>query len=260
MSNTRTAGPKLRVFRIHWQTLTVLIRNWLPILACTTFVQGGWHILARGTTPQPLDLIQLMAISLGLQMFLINLILYDLNGNTLSLRDAYERALKALFLRNIDLLRLPILLATLLLSLVLVLNLQLIGFLPLADVETSTLGLVQGLGVLITWIVGPRLVLVMPIAVVERNGILRTFKRSLDLTRGKWFRIAGVFLVLGVVLGPTFTALVLWLDAFDSRTGEIDMELIPIWFSLPFDAVVSAYSAVLAVVLYYNLRPGTSAP
>jgi len=93
----------------------------------------------------------------------------------------------------------------------------------------------------------------IPIAVIERPGVVASLTRSISLTAGYRWQILGIYLLLIVIAIGVF--IVFWvvtfiISAISGTLGSIVEFVLNIGFSL----VATAYIACLAAVGYYSLR------
>lgn len=87
----------------------------------------------------------------------------------------------------------------------------------------------------------------IPVAVVERPGVIESLKRSADLTKGYRWSIFGIFIVIGIILIVISFVLSLVLLSVAGFT----VYSIGLWV---IQALFSAFSATAAAVGYYFLR------
>ncbi len=93
----------------------------------------------------------------------------------------------------------------------------------------------------------------VPVAVIERPGIIASLQRSITLTAGYRWHILGVFLLLFVIAIAIVVAIgivVAIISVISSGLGGIVSFLLNVGFSL----VITALAATLAAVGYYSLR------
>jgi hypothetical protein len=86
----------------------------------------------------------------------------------------------------------------------------------------------------------------VPACVVERLGPFRSMRRSASLTKGYRRRIFGLLLLLGTGSGIVSTVLTLALATLGFGASSAGL-----WIS---EALFAAYSAVVGVVVYHDLR------
>jgi len=112
-------------------------------------------------------------------------------------------------------------------------------------------GLAVGIGMILLIIPGiivaVMLWVAIPVAVVERPGVIESLKRSADLTKGQRWTIFGIVLVIGIILAVIGAILGGILVAAIGFTGLS----IALWV---LNAVFGAFSATTAAVGYYFLR------
>ncbi len=90
--------------------------------------------------------------------------------------------------------------------------------------------------------------------VIDRPGVLASFGRSIDYTRGNRWRVLGLLVILAVI---SIAASFIWTFVFSfagvavTEPTAIIFALIP---QLAFSAVMTAAWVVMATVVYYDLR------
>jgi hypothetical protein len=93
----------------------------------------------------------------------------------------------------------------------------------------------------------------VPVAVIERPGIVASLQRSVALTAGYRWHVLGVLLlliVITIVVGIAVGIVVAIISLISSGLGGVISFLLNIGFSL----VITALAATLAAVGYYHLR------
>jgi len=93
----------------------------------------------------------------------------------------------------------------------------------------------------------------VPVAVIERPGVVASLQRSIALTAGYRWHILGIFLLLFVIaiaIGIAVGIVVAIIGFISEGLGGIMSFLLNIGFSL----VITALAATLAAVGYYSLR------
>jgi hypothetical protein len=85
----------------------------------------------------------------------------------------------------------------------------------------------------------------VPVAVVERAGVVASLKRSADLTRGYRWRVFGILLVLALV-----NAFVEWIVLVPFNPGEMAHTIV----GFVVTAAFTAWGAVAMAVAYHDLR------
>jgi len=85
---------------------------------------------------------------------------------------------------------------------------------------------------------------IIPVAVVERPGIVAAFSRSAELTRGNRWRVFGIMLVVGAI-----TWVINLLAGFMSLFGNASAVSLASWIAAAATLVIG--SVVVAVVYYY---------
>jgi hypothetical protein len=112
-------------------------------------------------------------------------------------------------------------------------------------------GLITGIGYVLFVVPGViaavMLWVAIPVAVVERPGVVASLKRSADLTKGHRWTILGILIVIGIVLIVISMILSFVLLAAAGFT----VYSIGLWV---LQALFSAFSATAAAVGYYFLR------
>lgn len=112
-------------------------------------------------------------------------------------------------------------------------------------------GLITGIGFVLLVVPGViaavMLWVAIPVAVVERPGVVASLKRSADLTKGYRWTILGILIVIGIVLVVISMILSFVLLAAAGFT----VYSIGLWV---LQALFSAFSATAAAVGYYFLR------
>lgn len=112
-------------------------------------------------------------------------------------------------------------------------------------------GLIIGIGTVLLVvpgiIAGVMLWVAIPVAVVERPGVIDSLKRSADLTKGHRWTIFGILVVVGILLAIIMGILSVLLLS----TAGFTVYSIGLWV---FQALYSAFSATLGAVGYYFLR------
>lgn len=102
------------------------------------------------------------------------------------------------------------------------------------------------IGFLVLWVA-------VPVAVIERPGVIASLQRSIALTAGYRWHILGVFLLLFVIaiaIGIAVGIVVAIISWISSGLGGVVSFLLNVAFSL----VITALAATLAAVGYYSLR------
>ena len=89
--------------------------------------------------------------------------------------------------------------------------------------------------------------LAIPVAVVERPGVIESLKRSADLTKGYRGSIFGILIVIGIVL----IVITMILSFILLSAAGFTVYSIGLWV---IQALFSAFSATAAAVGYYYLR------
>lgn len=112
-------------------------------------------------------------------------------------------------------------------------------------------GLAVGVGTLLLIVPGIIIAVMLwvaiPVAVVERPGVIESLKRSADLTKGQRWTIFGIVIVIGIILavvGAILSAILVVAIGFTGLT-------ISLWI---LNAIFGAFSATAAAVGYYFLR------
>jgi hypothetical protein len=95
--------------------------------------------------------------------------------------------------------------------------------------------------------VGTMLFVSVPACVVERLGVFRSLGRSAELTKGHRWKIFGVWIAVLIVGGIAQSML----TAVGRSIGGVPLSLI---ISLVSGALLVAFNAILAVVIYHDLR------
>jgi|SRR5215468_11178645 len=112
-------------------------------------------------------------------------------------------------------------------------------------------GLITGIGLVLIVIPGiiaaVMLWVAIPVAVVERPGVVESLKRSADLTKGSRWTIFGILFVVGLVL----IIVTMILSFILLSAAGFTVYSIGVWI---LQAIFSAFSATLAAVGYYFLR------
>ena len=112
-------------------------------------------------------------------------------------------------------------------------------------------GLLVGIGTVLLIIPGiivaVMLWVAIPVAVVERPGVIESLKRSAELTKGQRWTIFGIVVVIGIILAVAGAILSAILVAAVGFTGFS----IGLWV---LNAIFGAFSATAAAVGYYFLR------
>lgn len=93
--------------------------------------------------------------------------------------------------------------------------------------------------------------LAVPVAVVERPGILASLRRSRELTAGYRGSIFGILLLLGVIKFGTFQILSTTMIDANSSVGDVKLYL---WMTLFVGILLGTLSAVANTVAYHDLR------
>lgn len=119
---------------------------------------------------------------------------------------------------------------------------------------------VLGVGLLVSvaWMLGFMLLVVpgfiimtifavaIPVAVVERPGVINSLKRSAQLTKDNRWRIFGIFIVLMLI---SFIA-----NMISAFLNIIDIDVIEDVVSVAISAFLGALNAVVVAVTYHDLR------
>lgn len=112
-------------------------------------------------------------------------------------------------------------------------------------------GLITGIGMLLLVVPGiiaaVMLWVAIPVAVVERPGVIASLKRSADLTKGYRWIILGILIVIGVVL----VVITMILSFILLAAAGFTVYSVGVWV---IQALFSAFSATAAAVGYYFLR------
>jgi hypothetical protein len=112
-------------------------------------------------------------------------------------------------------------------------------------------GLITGIGMLLLVIPGiiaaVMLWVVIPVAVVERPGVIASLRRSVELTKGYRLTIFGILIVIGLIL----VVISFILGFILASAAGYTVYNIGIWV---LQAVIGAFSATAAAVGYYYLR------
>jgi hypothetical protein len=95
--------------------------------------------------------------------------------------------------------------------------------------------------------VGTMLFVSVPVCVVERLGVFKSMGRSARLTKGHRWKIFGIWIAVLVVGGIAQS----FLTAMARTIGGVMLGLV---ISLVCGALVVAFNAILAVVVYHDLR------
>jgi hypothetical protein len=239
------AGETFSMGRVASRTFSVLGRNALPFLGLALLAAApqtvlGWYLvnsLLLGGRVDPAIVftaanwtqtlgVQLIAIvvSFFLQAALVQATVVDLNGQPVSFGDALMTALRMLF---------PTVATALLMSLGLAAGFVLLVF--------------PGLMLLSAWAV------VVPVLIVERKGIVGSFGRSAELTKGYRWPIFGLMAIFYIAIAIINLAMrpVFGIALFTTNFS----------FPLPYFVFLAAYRAVLLAVsatgtasIYYELR------
>jgi hypothetical protein len=112
-------------------------------------------------------------------------------------------------------------------------------------------GLITGVGFILLVVPGViaavMLWVAIPVAVVERPGVIDSLKRSADLTKGYRWSILGILIVIGIVL----VVVTMILSFILLSAAGFTVYSIGVWV---LQAVFGAFSATAAAVGYYFLR------
>ncbi len=95
------------------------------------------------------------------------------------------------------------------------------------------------------YIVMTMLWVAIPVAVVERPGVINSLRRSSQLTKGDRWRIFGIILILGIIEGVPSQII---------ENMNIDDVKVALMLSLAVTAFVGAVDAVVTAVGYHDLR------
>ena len=109
------------------------------------------------------------------------------------------------------------------------------------------------LGAIFETLVDSRLLALIPVAAIERGGVLQSIRRCWRLTSRHWARILGVLLLLAVVVAPvTISAGMLtgWVAYHRHRNVRLLVSVLTLFVRI----LVRVYEAVLAAVCYRHTR------
>lgn len=240
MTDSSTVSPALgggafSVGQVLKRSFSTFFANFVPfcVLALILYLPslllgfGSMDELQGGVGPQysAIDFV-IIALSLVLTYILVGALVYGtvqhLSGQKASLGDIVGRGLSRVI---------PVVVIAILLSLVIS-----VGFLLL---------IIPGIFLTVAYSV------VVPAAVVERQGIISSFNRSWELTKGYRWPVLGVLLILLVILiGFTFvTGAVAGVAIFFLDSLEM---LIVVNYVI--SAISGALASVFIAVLYHDLR------
>jgi membrane-anchored glycerophosphoryl diester phosphodiesterase (GDPDase) len=111
-----------------------------------------------------------------------------------------------------------------------------------------------------------RLVLSLPVLVLEQVTAIGSLRRSWNLVKGATLRTLGIFLVAGVAIGvvSSVTGLFYSADMFEGLlTGDMGGYLVLVLISGAVNTLVSPILPTLLTLLYYDyagLSPGVAMP
>jgi len=109
-------------------------------------------------------------------------------------------------------------------------------------------------GALVDTLIDSRLLMLLPVAAIERTGIVDSFRRCWKLTSGHWARIFGILLLIGC-----FPAALNWsvTTLFKRATGHLarhDLTVLATAAVFLKGGLIRALWAVVAVVCYRHVR------
>ena len=113
-------------------------------------------------------------------------------------------------------------------------------------VASLLFSLLVGLGLLLLVVPGVIVWLYIPVIVVEKRGIAESLKRSAFLTRGRRWRMFGLWLV--VIIASQLSTTVLE-KVSTAVIGDWGAVIVYVWYS-----ATTAFTAVMTAVSYYYLR------
>jgi hypothetical protein len=224
---TTTTHTQFGVGTVLSQALSVFLANLVPFCVLALIVMLPWLLYSLAATGDPtagfsasgllaiviqMILGQLMAASIAYGSF------QYLRGQPVTMGDALSRGLSLI--------------------------------LPVIGVAILC-GLIIGIGMILLVVPGViaavMLWVAIPVAVVERPGVVDSLKRSADLTKGNRWNVFGVVLIIGIigwVVGFILGFILLSAAGFTVYS-------VAIWIS---QAIFGAFNATAAAVGYYSLR------
>ena len=109
-------------------------------------------------------------------------------------------------------------------------------------------------GAVFNGLVDSRLLVLLPVAAIERTGVLDSFKRSWRLTSRHWPRVLGVLVVVGCVTALLDHSSTTLLKGVSGYLGEHDLTVLVAVAILLVKGSIKACWAVVATVCYRDVR------
>lgn len=269
-------GERIRVWRVVGQSFAVLCRNIVPFLALTlavryTVVLMSWEYLPLFVVPASptfsalfYDLVPFMFFD-GLSKVPVEAVIsmavwLDLDGRRLSLKGAFvtvargiPRVLDRPFWRFVS----TIFAVAFLRGLVVrpyYVTLSLVGAWepgsgPMRQLAPSASGS------LLNALIDTRLLVLLPVAAIERTDVLDSFRRSWRLTKRHWARILGVIVCVGVFATTLSYLVVFGISRLHPAMAKLPGSLIMAVGYL-INGFIRTCWAVVAAVCYRHIRVG----
>ena len=108
--------------------------------------------------------------------------------------------------------------------------------------------------ILLNALVDTRLLMLMPVAAVERTGVLDSFRRCWQLTARHWARVLGVFMLAGCFVGALDYSASSLLKSVAGYLREHNLTVLVAVGILLVKGPIRAYWAVVATVCYRDIR------
>lgn len=109
-------------------------------------------------------------------------------------------------------------------------------------------------GLLLNVFIDTRLLMLVPVAAVERSGVLDSFRRCWQLTSRHWTRVLGVLLLLECVVGALDYSSSSLLKSVAGYLKEHNLTVLVAVGILLIKGPIRAYWAVVATVCYRDIR------
>lgn len=261
-----TIAPEFRIWRVINRSFSVLFRNFVPfyllailfsvlpmLLQALPFLPEGLQHPETLTDFSALTAEIAIAVGLTVLVYLVCTSLLSailVYGTIVQLRGGHAGIMECL-VKGIGLI-FPVLLLILLLYVIFILTVFptfVLGSMWL----TPFVGIPVGFAAMAT--IATVLWVVIPVAVVERPGIIASLKRSIVLTRGARWRVLGLIVSL-IVLSLIYSTVVMTLLS-ELATMSLTENSSLLWvqiISVLVSSLSLAYSAVVVAVSYHDLR------
>ena len=275
--NTSVHGDKIAVWPVVRLSFSVLFRHLVPFVVLVSVV--GWTVgmvlVLTGLAPflvlRNLDFAtlyyrQIASITLhaasrvAAEAVIAMAVWRDLSGRRLTLKDSLITVARAipgilhrpfyLFVSRVS--------AVAILRALLYLPQQTAAVLVVtSELELGARGALLALsvaGIVFNGLVDSRLLVLLPVAAIERTGVLDSFKRCWQLTSRHWTRILGVLLLVGCLAGALEYASSTLLKGVAGYLREHNLTWLVAVAILLVKGPIRACWAVVAAVCYRHIR------